>query len=106
MRQPAAHEQAARPKWRTLTQVELEEYAPDLRRWLDEGHAGCKTWFSLLYETRFNKPRAFVNRAQGEVQDVNCSRRDHVVFTLLLTSGVMVLVHPICVGRKIFLPCS
>ena len=37
---------------------------------------------------------------------MNCSRRDHVVFTLLLTSGVMVLVHPICVGRKIFLPCS
>ena len=51
-------------------------------------------------------PRGFVNGALGVVEDVYCSRRDHVVFTLLLTSGIMLLVHPICVDRKVFLPCS
>ena len=40
--------------WTLECPDELEKYAPDLRRWLDEGRAGCKTWFSLLYETRFN----------------------------------------------------
>ncbi len=40
-----------------------------------------------------DKPRGFVNGALGEVQDVYCSREDFVVFSLRLTSGVMVLVH-------------
>ncbi len=52
------------------------------------------------------KSRGFVNGALGEVQDVYCSQRNQVVVSLLLTSGIIVLVHPICVDKKVFLPCS
>ncbi len=39
--------------------------------------------------------------ALGEVQHVYCSQRNQAAFSLLLTSGVIVLVHPICVDKNV-----
>ena len=60
----------------------------------------------IRFSRNLDMLRGFVDGALGQAVDVYCSRRDHVVFTLLLTSGIMLLVHPICVGGRIFLPCS
>ena len=49
-----------------------------------------------------DKDRGFVNGAIGIVQQIVAPG----VFTLLLTSGALVLVHPVSDGTTLFLPCA
>ena len=54
-----------------------------------------------------DKERGFVNRAVGVVKTILASL-DGVpaVFTVRLSTGVHVIVHPIWIQKKCFLPCT
>ena len=60
-------------------------------------------WLRLT--RNLDKARGFCNGAMGQVIDVLEKSHDSVVFTMRLTSGNMVLVHPIRLGDDCFLPC-
>ena len=60
-------------------------------------------WLRLT--RNLDKKRGFCNGAMGQVVDVLCSDRHAVVFTMRLTHGAMVIVHPIQQGDQRFLPC-
>ena len=61
-------------------------------------------WIRLT--RNLDKGRGFVNGALGQVHEV--FRHEAVaesVFSLRLISGTMLMVHPVCYQRQIFLPC-
>ena len=61
-------------------------------------------WLRLT--RNLDKGRGFVNGALGQVDEV--FRHDSVsqsVFSLRLISGTMLMVHPVCFQRRVFLPC-
>ena len=60
-------------------------------------------WLRLT--RNLDKKRGFCNGAMGQVVDLLRSDSQAVVFTMRLTHGAMVIVHPIQVGDKRFLPC-
>ena len=60
-------------------------------------------WLRLT--RNLDKKRGFCNGAMGQVVDLLCSDRYGVVFTMRLTHGTMVIVHPIQQGDQRFLPC-
>jgi hypothetical protein len=71
-------------------------------------------WLRLT--RNLDKRRGFCNGAMGQVVDVLHSSRQTVVFTMRLTHGAMVIVHPISLtlparpgekelSSKLFLPC-
>ena len=60
-------------------------------------------WLRLT--RNLDKKRGFCNGAMGQVIDVLRSEKDGVMFTMRLTHGAMVVVHPIRVDDKCFLPC-
>ena len=60
-------------------------------------------WLRLT--RNLDKKRGFCNGAMGQVIDVLDSSNRSVVFTMRLTHGTMVIVHPIQLGEKRFLPC-
>ena len=60
-------------------------------------------WLRLT--RNLDKKRGFCNGAMGQVVDLLRSDSQAVVFTMRLTHGAMVIVHPIQVGEKRFLPC-
>jgi hypothetical protein len=60
-------------------------------------------WLRLT--RNLDKPRGFCNGAMGQVIDVLRSDKLAVVFTMRLTHGAMVIVHPIQEGQQRFLPC-
>jgi hypothetical protein len=60
-------------------------------------------WLRLT--RNLDKKRGFCNGAMGQVVDLLCSDRHAVVFTMRLTHGAMVIVHPIQQGDQRFLPC-
>ena len=55
-----------------------------------------------------DKDRGFVNGAVGIVQKVlfRTNRDIPLIFTVKLSTGVYVLVHPIYDGKLLFLPCT
>ena len=62
-------------------------------------------WIRLT--RNLDKSRGFVNGALAQVVDVLSANATGVtVFTAKLSTGTMVLVHPIVIGRKLFLPCT
>ena len=56
----------------------------------------------LRLTRNLDKPRGFVNGAIGEVYAL----LGHHAFILKLTTGTLVLVHPIAVAGRVVLPCS
>ena len=56
----------------------------------------------LRLTRNLDKPRGFVNGALGEVVE----KLSEHTFTLRLTTGVLLLVHPVTVGEATFLPCA
>ena len=57
-----------------------------------------------------DKERGFCNGALGRVEAVLCNEKDekgkcNIVFTMRLTTGVMILVHPLMENNIVFLPC-
>ena len=60
-------------------------------------------WLRLT--RNLDKKRGFCNGAMGQVVDLLCSDSHGVVFTMRLTHGAMVIVHPIQQGDQRFLPC-
>ena len=52
------------------------------------------------------KERGFVNGAIGQVESLLVHKPNLIVFTMLLSTGVRVLVHPITERGKTFLPCT
>ena len=62
-------------------------------------------WIRLT--RNLDKSRGFVNGALAQVEEVLASDAIGVTaFTAKLSTGTMVLVHPIAMGRKMFLPCT
>ena len=62
-------------------------------------------WIRLT--RNLDKTRGFVNGALAQVVHVLASNAIGVtVCTAKLSTGAMVVVHPICVGGKCFLPCT
>ena len=59
-------------------------------------------WVSLALE----KDRGFVHGAIGIVEIVLCDTPHTCVFTVRLTSGSMVVVHPHSNWRPVYLPCA
>ena len=54
-----------------------------------------------------DKGRGYGNGAVGVVQTILCSSNDvPTVFTVKLSTGVLVLVHPMTDKRQCFLPCT
>ena len=51
-----------------------------------------------------DKDRGFVNKAMGVIEVVLSA--DDGVFLVRLTTGTLVLVHPISDGDAVFLPCA
>ena len=60
-------------------------------------------WLRLT--RNLDKRRGFCNGAMGQVVDVLHSDGMNVIFTMRLTHGTMVIVHPIQIGDDRFLPC-
>ncbi len=60
-------------------------------------------WLRLT--RNLDKRRGFCNGAMGQVVDVLHSDGRNVIFTMRLTHGTMVIVHPIQIGDDCFLPC-
>ena len=60
-------------------------------------------WLRLT--RNLDKKRGFCNGAMGQVVDLLRSDSQAVVFTMRLTHGAMVIVHPIQQGDQRFLPC-
>ena len=60
-------------------------------------------WLRLT--RNLDKKRGFCNGAMGQVIHVLRSQADGVMFTMRLTHGAMVVVHPIRLGDNCFLPC-
>ena len=56
----------------------------------------------LRLTRNLDKPRGFVNGALGEV----VHKLSDAIFILRLTTGVLLLVHPVTVGEQTFLPCA
>jgi hypothetical protein len=68
-------------------------------------HAGpiyVKEGLFLRLSRNLDKPRGFVNGAIGLV----VHKLSDATFILRLTTGVLLLVHPVTVGEDIFLPCA
>ena len=62
-------------------------------------------WIRLT--RNLDKTRGFVNGALAQVEEVLSTDATGVnVFTAKLSIGTMVLVHPIVMNKKVFLPCS
>jgi len=65
-----------------------------------------KLWLWVRLTRNLDKGRGFVNGALGQVVEILCSDDVGVnAFVVLLSSGSRVVVHPIRMGRKTFLPC-
>ena len=60
-------------------------------------------WLRLT--RNLDKKRGFCNGAMGQVIDVLRLQADGVMFTMRLTHGAMVVVHPIRLEGDCFLPC-
>ena len=52
-----------------------------------------------------DKDRGFVNGAIGVVVDVSHQEVSRSVFSVRLSNGTLLLVHPICDEGRVFLPC-
>ena len=62
-------------------------------------------WIRLT--RNLDKSRGFVNGALAQVEEVLSADATGVnVFTAKLSTGTMVLVHPIVMGKKLFMPCT
>ena len=60
-------------------------------------------WLRLT--RNLDKKRGFCNGAMGQVMHILIKEPGNLVFTMRLTHGAMVVVHPIRVDDKCFLPC-
>ena len=70
---------------------------------VNSGPIYVKAGLQIRLTRNLDKDRGFVNGAVGTIEDV----LSPCVFTLKLSSGVMVLVHPIHAGgEQAFLPCT
>ena len=63
-------------------------------------------WSSNRVSPALEKDRGFVNGAIGIVEIVLCDTPHTCVFTVRLTSGSMVVVHPHSNWRPVYLPCA
>ena len=63
-------------------------------------------WSSNQVSPALEKDRGFVNGAIGIVEIVLCGTPHTCVFTVRLTSGSMVVVHPHSNWRPVHLPCA
>ena len=93
-------------KYSKITDAEREHgYSGDANASAGKMFIRSGLWIRLT--RNLDKVRGFVNGALAEVMTVLSEDRTGVnAFTARLSTGSMVLVHPIRLGRQLFLPCT